>query len=240
MKVVILAGGKGTRLGPITKDMPKAMVDIGGKPIIWHIMKYFSEYDFNEFIIALGHNKEYFKKSFLAVKEDLAHKQDWVIELVDTGESTQTGGRIKRLESILGQETFMLAWCDGLSDINLSELLSFHNQNKKLVTNAAVHPPSRFGHLILDGNHVTKFLEKPILTDKWVNGGFFIVETAALDYIENDETQWEKEPLQKLAEDNQLVAYRHRTFWQCMDTMYDKQVLENLWNSGYAPWKIWS
>jgi glucose-1-phosphate cytidylyltransferase len=239
MKVVILAGGKGTRLGSITAKKPKALVEIGGKPIIWHVMKYFSNYGYHDFVIALGHNKEYFERSWLELhtKNDV---KEWKIELIDTGTQTQTGGRIKRLKKILNQETFMLAWCDGLSDINLFELLSFHKKNKKLVTVAAVHPPSRFGHLSLNGVRVKKFLEKPILTDKWVNGGFFVVEPAALDYIDGDNTQWEKEPLQRLAQEDQLVAYRHGSFWQCMDTMYDKNVLEGLWNAGDAPWKIWS
>lgn len=239
MKVVILAGGKGTRFGSITTNKPKALVEIGGMPIIWHVLKYYSKFGYHDFVIALGHNKEYFERYSLD-REPNNDRQEWKIELVDTGAQTQTGGRIKRLRKILGQEPFMLAWCDGLSDINLYEFETFHKKNEKLVTVAAVHPPSRFGHLSLNGDRVTQFLEKPILTDKWVNGGFFVVEPAALEYIDGDNTQWEKEPLQRLAQEEQLIAFRHGSFWQCMDTVYDKNVLESLWNAGDAPWKIWS
>ena len=239
MKLAILAGGRGSRLGPITESKPKALVEIGGKPILWHIMKYYAQYGFKEFVIAIGYNKETFTISALTEEQNYS-EQEWTIKFVDTGVGTQTGGRIKRLASIMEGETFMLAWCDGLFDINLHELLSFHTAHNKLVTMTAVHPPSRFGHLTLDGNRVARFSEKPVLTDKWINGGLFVIEPGALDYIEGDETQWEKGPLQRLVEEDELMAYRHRSFWQCMDTMHDKQVLEDIWKADNAPWKVWS
>ncbi len=255
MKVAILAGGVGTRLVEETEVKPKPMVEIGGQPILWHIMMHYSYYGFPDFVIALGYKGEVIKKymvDYCSLNSNLTvnirtgkvqinggYKPDWTVELVDTGIPTLTGGRIKRLAPYLGNETFMLTWGDGVSNVNLHDLLAFHQAHGKLATLTAVRPPARFGHLDLDGNLVSEFSEKPQTREGWINGAFFVLEPGAFDYIDGDDTQWEKEPLERLAKDGQLMAYRHVSFWQCMDTLRDKRLLEDLWQSGRAPWKIW-
>lgn len=255
MKVAILAGGVGTRLAEETEVKPKPMVEIGGRPILWHIMQHYSYYGFNHFVIALGYKGEVIKKFMTdycslhsnltvkirtgEVKMNGGYKPDWTVELIDTGIPTLTGGRIKRLAPYLGDETFMLTWGDGVSNVNLHELLAFHRCHGKLATLTAVRPPARFGHLDLDGDHVMEFSEKPQTKEGWINGAYFVLEPEVFEYIEGDDTQWEREPLERLAKDGQLMAYRHADFWQCMDTLRDKRLLEELWQSGNAPWKIW-
>ncbi len=255
MKVAILAGGFGTRLAEVTERIPKPMVEIGGKPIIWHIMMHYSHYGFQHFVIALGYKGEIVKKymvdycsliSDLTVKVRNAevlihdgHKPDWTVELIDTGLSTLTGGRIKRLAPYLGNETFMLTWGDGVADVNLHDLLAFHRSHGKLATLTAVRPPARFGHIELLGDQIVEFSEKPQAREGWINGAFFVLEPGVFDYIPEDEVQWEKEPLERLAKDGQLMAYKHTSFWHPMDTLRDKRTLDRLWESGKAPWRIW-
>lgn len=255
MKVAILAGGVGTRLAEETEVKPKPMVEIGGRPILWHIMQHYSYYGFNNFVIALGYKGEVIKKfmtdycslhSNLTVKIRTGEvtmnggfKPDWTVELIDTGIPTLTGGRIKRLAPYLGNQTFMLTWGDGVSNVDLRKLLAFHRSHGKLATLTAVRPPARFGHLDLDGDRVMEFSEKPQTKEGWINGAYFVLEPGIFDYIEGDDTQWERGPLERLAKDGQLMAYRHEDFWQCMDTLRDKRLLEELWQSGKAPWKIW-
>ena len=255
MKVAILAGGLGTRLAEETETKPKPMVEIGGKPIMWHIMMHYSHYNFNEFVIALGYKGEVIKKymvDYCSLNSNLTvslrngdikmhggDKPDWTVDLIDTGITTNTGGRIKRLAPYVGNETFMLTWGDGVSDINLQELLDFHRSHGKLATLTAVRPPARFGHLELNGDQISEFSEKPQTREGWINGAFFVLEPEIFDYIEGDDIQWEKAPLENLAKDGQLMAYKHNSFWQCMDTLRDKRRLESLWDSGNAPWKTW-
>ena len=255
MKVGILAGGVGTRLVEETEVKPKPMVEIGGRPILWHILRHYAHYGFTEFVIALGYKGEVIKKyivdysslnSNLTVKLKTGsvdihggYRPDWTVELVDTGISTLTGGRIKRLAPYLGTETFMLTWGDGVSDVNLHDLLKFHRSHGKLATLTAVRPPARFGHLVFKGDQVSQFSEKPQTMEGWINGAFFVLEPGVFDYIDGDDTQWEKEPMERLARDGQLMAYRHNSFWQCMDTLRDKKLLEDLWQHGGAPWKVW-
>jgi glucose-1-phosphate cytidylyltransferase len=253
MKVAILAGGVGSRLAEETETKPKPMVEIGGSPILWHIMRYYAAFDFREFVIALGYKGEVIKRFML---ESTYHDQDltidfqsgtviargrpsdWKVELVDTGLHTETGGRIKRLAPYLGNETFMLTWGDGVSDVDLNALLAFHRSHGKIATLTAVRPPARFGHLEFDGDSVVEFSEKPQTGEGWINGAFFVLEPAVFDYIEGDKTPFERAPLQRLAREGQLMAYRHTSFWQCMDTLRDKKLLESLWESGQAPWKV--
>ncbi len=255
MKVAILAGGAGSRLAEETEVKPKPMVEIGGHPILWHIMKYYSSYGFNEFAVALGYKGQVIKKymtDFTTLHSNLTvntlngeieihggAKPDWRIDLVDTGLLTMTGGRIKRLKPYVGNETFMLTWGDGLSDVNLKELLKFHKEHGKLATLTAVRPPARYGYMDFDGNRISKFTEKPQIGEGWINGAFFVLEPQIFDYIEDDSTQWEKEPLEDLARDGQLMAFKHTSFWQCMDTLREKYILENYWKNGNAPWKNW-
>jgi len=255
MKVAILAGGYGTRLAEETEIRPKPLVEIGGKPILWHIMMHYAHYGFKDFVIALGYKGEAIKKymvDYCSLNSDLTidlksgkievddgYKPDWKVKLVDTGTNTQTGGRIKRLAQHLGNETFMLTWGDGVSDVNLKELLAFHRSHGKLATLTAVRPPARYGHLKFDNNRITEFTEKPQTGEGWINGAFFVLEPGVFDYITGDEIVWEKEPLEGLARDGQLMAYQHTSFWQCMDTLREKYILEKLWQSGKAPWKIW-
>lgn len=255
MKVAILAGGAGSRLAEETDVKPKAMVEIGGRPIIWHIMRHYAHFGFKEFIIALGYKGEVLKKYIVdysslnsnlivnlrtgEVKTNGGYRPDWTIELVDTGISTSTGGRIKRLAPYINNETFMLTWCDGLSDVDLHRLLAFHRSQGKLATLTAVRPPARYGHLAFDGDRVMEFTEKPQIGEGWINGAFFVLEPGVFDYIDGDDTQWEKEPLENLAKDGQLMAYRHDSFWQCMDTLREKYILETLWQEGNPPWKVW-
>ncbi|WP_457625254.1 glucose-1-phosphate cytidylyltransferase [Persephonella sp.] len=256
MKVVILAGGFGTRLSEETDIKPKPMVEIGGKPILWHIMKIYSTYGFNDFIICLGYKgyviKEYFSNYFLHMSDvtiDLKSNQmeihnvktePWRVTLIDTGLSTMTGGRIKRIQPYVGNETFMLTYGDGVGNINIRELLEFHKKHGKYATLTAVQPSGRFGALDLNGNEIKAFKEKPKGDGAWINGGFFVLEPQIFNYIEGDETIWERDPLENLAKDGQLMAYKHTGFWKPMDTLRDKRELEALWQSGNPPWKVWN
>lgn len=255
MKVVILAGGFGTRLSEETDIKPKPMVEIGGKPILWHIMKIYSSYGFNDFIICLGYKgyiiKEFFANYFLHTSDVTIDLKDnkievhsvkaepWKVTLVDTGLNTMTGGRIKRIKPFVENQTFMLTYGDGVGNIDIKKLLEFHKSHGKYATLTAVQPSGRFGALHLEGDKVKEFEEKPKGDGAWVNGGFFVLEPQIFDYIEGDETIWEKEPLENLAKDGQLMAYRHTGFWKPMDTLRDKRELELLWQSGNPPWKIW-
>jgi len=255
MKVGILAGGAGTRLAEETQIRPKPMVEIGGRPILWHIMRHYAHYGFKDFVIALGYKGEYIKRymvDYAALNSNLTvnlgtgqvqmnggYNPDWTVDLVDTGISTMTGGRIKRLAPYMGDGTFMLTWGDGVSDLNLKELLDFHRSHGKLATLTAVRPPARYGHMIFDGQQIVQFTEKPQAGEGWINGAFFVLEPGVFDYIEGNDTQWEHEPLENLARDGQLMAYRHESFWQCMDTLREKHILETLWQSENPPWKIW-
>lgn len=255
MKVVILAGGFGSRLQEETTVRPKPMVEIGGKPILWHILNIYSAYGFNEFVLALGYKGEAVKEYFLnfyALNNDLTvdladgkseihegKQPDWKINLVDTGPNTMTGGRIKRLQSWIGNETFMATYGDGLADISISALVAFHKSHGKIATLSAVRPPARFGGLRIEGGRVAEFVEKPQSGEGWINGGFFVLEPQIFDYIASDETSFEWEPMQKLASDGQLMAYQHDGFFQPMDTTRERNILEELWSSGKAPWKMW-
>ncbi|MBW2662807.1 MAG: glucose-1-phosphate cytidylyltransferase [Deltaproteobacteria bacterium] len=256
MKVVILAGGFGTRLSEETEVRPKPMVEIGGKPILWHIMNIYAASGLTEFIIALGYKGEFIKEYFLnfyainnnitidlATGETTIHdgkQPNWKIHLVDTGLHTQTGGRLKRLKNWLGKdETFMFTYGDGVADIDLHALIGFHKSHGKLATVTTVRSPARFGRIGFNGNQVTKFYEKPQLAEGWINGGYFVLHPKVIDYIDNDETIWERSPIEKLAGDGQLMGYHHSGFWSCMDTLKEKNILEELWNSNEAPWKVW-
>ena len=215
MKVVILAGGLGTRISEYTKDIPKPMIKIKGKPLIYFIMKHYANYGFKDFYVALGYKgnviKKYFSKKFF----------DWNINLIETGQKTMTGGRLKRLTKYIGKETFMITYGDGLSNVNLNKLLKFHRKNKKMVTVTAVRPPARFGALKIRGNNVKRFKEKSKLDEGWINGGFFVMQPELLDYIKNDQTYLEREPLESMVKKNQLIAFKHNNFWQCLDTKRD-------------------
>lgn len=255
MKVAILAGGVGSRLAEETEVRPKPMVEIGGRPILWHIMMHYYRYGFDDFVIALGYKGDYIKKYFV----DYAHLQgdltvdfrtgklthengklpQWTVRMVDTGIPTLTGGRIKRLQPVIGNERFMLTWGDGVSDVDLKKLLDFHRSHGKLATVTVVRPTARFGHVEFDGDRVKEFSEKPQAAEGWINGAFFVLEPQVFDYIEGDATQFEKEPMERLAREGQLMAYRHTSFWQCMDTLRDKKLLQDLWDSGKPPWKTW-
>ncbi|MDW8135752.1 MAG: glucose-1-phosphate cytidylyltransferase [Thermodesulfobacterium sp.] len=256
MKVVILAGGLGTRLSEETYLKPKPMVEIGGKPILWHIMKIYSAFGFNDFIICLGYKgyiiKEYFANYFLHLSDvtinlrenrieyHTSNCEPWRVTLVDTGLHTQTGGRLKRIAKYLRNETFMMTYGDGVADVNIEDLVNFHRFHRKLATMTAVQPPGRYGVLNISSDHrIKRFIEKPQGDGAWINGGFFVLEPKVIDYIDGDETSWEAEPLKRLTEEGQIMAYKHRGFWQCMDTLRDKNLLESLWNSGNPPWKIW-
>jgi len=231
MKVVILAGGFGSRLFEETKDKPKPMIKIGGRPLLWHIMKLYAHHGFKDFIIAYGYKGEAIQQ----LKEYV--ESDWNVQLVDTGIGTLSGGRIKRLAPYLN-ETFLLTWGDGVADLNITELLAFHRTHGKLATVTAVPAPTKFGHMILNENEVTKFSEKEPFQEEWINGAFFVVEPSVFEYIEGDDTQFEKGPLQSLAQKGELMAYKHNGFWQCMDTIYEKLLLDDYWQKG-APWKVW-
>ena len=256
MKVVILAGGLGTRLSEETDIKPKPMVEVGGKPILWHIMKIYSHHGFNEFIICLGYKgyviKEYFANYFLHQSDvtiDLngnkmevhnCKAEPWRITLIETGLNTQTGGRIKRIKDYVGNETFMLTYGDGVADVDIAKLLEFHKSHGKTATITAVQPTGRYGVLELnERSSVIHFQEKPKGDEVWVNGGFFVLEPEAFNYIQGDETIWEREPLESILKDGQIVAYKHFGLWKCMDTSRDKVELETLWNSGKAAWKVW-
>jgi glucose-1-phosphate cytidylyltransferase len=255
MKVVILNGGLGTRLSGETETKPKGMVDIGGKPILWHIMMHYTHYGFHDFVIALGYKAEVTKRymiDYATTEGDLTvdvaegkvethynNRPPWRVELIDTGMDTQTGGRIKRIAPYVNDETFMLTWNDGVSNVDLNKLLEFHRSHGKLATLTAVHPISRFGHLDMEGDAVTHFSEKLHSREGWVNGAFFVLEPGVFDYIDGDETSWELISLVRLAEAGQLMAYRHDGFWRCMDTPHDLRTLREIWDSGNAPWKTW-
>lgn len=252
MKVIILAGGFGTRLSDYTETIPKPMVPIGERPIIWHIMKTFSFYNYKNFGLALGYKAEIFKKYFTNYKIinsdftiNLTNGKvdylknsivDWKVSLIDTGLHTMTGGRVKRMKNYIGNETFMLTYGDGLSDININDLNNFHKSHGKLVTVTAVHPSARFGELEMEDNKVISFKEKPQTQKGWINGGYFVIEPEFLDFIEDDNSILEKDPLEMVANEGQLMAYKHYGYWQCMDTKRDKDNLEDLWNSGKTPW----
>jgi glucose-1-phosphate cytidylyltransferase len=257
MKVAILAGGVGSRIQEETELKPKPMVEIGGRPILWHIMKIYAHQGFRDFVVALGYKGDYVKRYMLdyaSLEGDLTvgmrdgrvemhgngDRDDWQVALVDTGQTTNKGGRIRRLAPYLGDETFMMTWGDGVSDIDLDRLLAFHHAHGKLATLTAVRPPARFGHIELQGDVVTEFSEKPQAREGWINGAFFVLEPQVIDYIDGDDTEWEKEPLERLAADGQLMAYRHDGFWQCMDTLRERKLLEQLWDTGRAPWKVWA
>ena len=255
MKVVILAGGAGTRLGEQTDVKPKPMVEIGGYPILWHILKHYAHYGYREFSIALGYRGDDIKRYFLertSLNGDMTIRlaggkperhtddsDDWTVHLIDTGMGTNTGGRIKRLERSLGAETFMVTYGDGVSDIDLKSLFEFHKTHGRLATVTAVRPPARFGGLIFDGDLVSQFTEKPQIGEGWINGGFMVLEPSVFSYLKGDTAILEADGLEKLAADGQLAAYKHPNFWQCMDTLRDVKVLEDLWQTGRPPWKVW-
>ena len=233
MKAVILAGGYGTRISEESYLKPKPMIEIGGKPILWHILKTYSKYDINEFVICCGYKGEQIKEYFSKLDST-----SWDIQLVDTGLDTLTGGRLKRIQDHI-DDTFCVTYGDGLSDIDISRLISFHKEKKKLATLTAIHPPERFGVLNLSGDYVTEFHEKHTGQNTWINGGFFVFEPGIFDYLQDDLTILEKTPLETLAKEKKLTAFKHNGFWYPMDTQRDKKHLENLWSSNNAPWKIW-
>jgi len=256
MKAVILAGGLGTRLSEETTTRPKPMVEIGGKPILWHIMNIYGVHGINEFIIAAGYKAEVIKEYFLnfyAINNDITidlatgkttihegNQPNWKTHIIDTGLSTQTGGRLKRLKGWLEKdEVFMFTYGDGVADININALLEFHKSHGKLATVTTVRSPSRFGRIGFEGDQITDFYEKPEAAEGWINGGYFVLNAQVIDYIENDETIWERGPIERLAREGQLMGYRHYGFWSCMDTLKEKNTLEEMWNTGKASWKIW-
>lgn len=255
MKVGILAGGVGSRLSEETVVKPKPMVEIGGMPIMYHIMRYYAAFGFDEFVVGLGYKGEYIKRWFFdhahlasdltirpakgTVEAHGAAPEDWTVDLIETGRNTNTGGRIKRLVPHMGDETFMLTWGDGVGKVDLNALLDFHRSHGKLATLTAVRPPARYGHLEINDNQITEFSEKPQAAEGWINGAFFVLEPEIANYIDNDDTLFEREPLQRLAAEGQLMAYHHEDFWACMDTLRDKVMLENLWETENAPWRIW-
>lgn len=256
MKTVILAGGLGTRLSEETEIKPKPMVEVGGRPILWHIMKLYAHYGQREFGIAVGYRGEVIKRYFLdcmdlhgdltmnmaerRIERHHADPEEWSVHLADTGQESMTGGRVKRMASWLHGETFMLTYGDGVANVDIAALLAFHRSHGRLATVTAVRPPARFGALEFHGDAVTRFAEKPQTGEGWINGGYFVFEPAVLDYIVGDDTHLEAEPLARLAEEGQLMAYRHDGFWQPMDTLREKRLLESLWDSGKAPWKVWT
>ena len=255
MKVAILAGGLGTRLSEETTAKPKPMVEIGGKPMLWHIMNIYASHGFKEFVIALGYKGEVIKDYFLnyrfrsrSLTVDLGTgtvsihdgiNENWIVHLLDTGQNTQTGGRIKRVAEYIGREPFMVTYGDGLGNINITELIKFHTQQNRLATLTAVSPPARFGQMILNEQEVLEFQEKPVVGGGWINGGFFVLEPDVIDYIPDYDTIWERTPLEQLASDGQLAAYKHHEFWHPMDTFRDVNVLNKMWDEGNPPWKIW-
>ena len=256
MKVVILAGGFGTRLSEETVIKPKPMVEIGHKPILWHIMKYYSHYGFNEFVIALGYKAEFVKDYFLnyqkldsdlfidfsskEIKQKKLNNEKWKIHLIDTGINTLTGGRINRLRSLIDKETFLLTYGDGVSDVNIKELIKFHKKQKdSIVTLTAVHPPARFGGIKFSHNRVKSFAEKSQVEEGWINGGFMVVEPEIFNYLDKDQNIFESDVLESVAKNNELTAYKHNGFWQCMDALRDKYLLDSLWKKNEAPWRVW-
>jgi glucose-1-phosphate cytidylyltransferase len=254
VKAVILAGGRGSRISEETDSKPKPMVEVGGKPILWHIMKIYSAHDIHDFIVCCGYKgyliKEYFANYFMhmsdvtfdmknnKMKVHQNYAEPWQVTLVDTGADTMTGGRLKRVRSYLDNEDFCFTYGDGLADINIADLVEFHKRQKTLATVTSVQPPGRFGALVIQGSRVLSFQEKP-QGDGWINGGFFVLSPTVIDYIEGDQTLWEREPMERLAHDGQLSTYIHEGFFQPMDTLRDKSQLEGMWSSGKAPWKTW-
>lgn len=256
MKIIILAGGLGTRLAEETEIKPKPMVEIGGQPILWHIMKIYAAHGFNDFFVALGYKGEIIKRYFLdyynlsgnmtvnlssgkAEISETEHTEDWNVNLINTGKDSMTGGRVRRIAPLLGNETFMVTYGDGVADIDIKKLLEFHRAHGKLATVTAVRPPARYGELLFNEDDTVNFSEKPQTGEGWINGGFLVFEPQVLDYLTGDDSIMEKDALENLANENQLVAYKHYGFWQCMDTLRDKQQLETLWQNGTPPWKIW-
>ncbi len=256
MKVVILAGGLGTRISEETTVKPKPMVEVGPEPILWHIMKFYFAQGFNDFIICAGYKQNVIKDYFVSylrnhidvevnfhsndVKILNDHKEEWIVKVIDTGPLTMTGGRIKRVQKYIDDEDFMLTYGDGLSDVNLKKLIQSHKNSEKLLTVTAVQPKGRFGVLTIDKGEVVDFTEKPVGDGMWINGGFYVMNRSIFDYIEGDDTIWEQGPIKRLVNERKVNAYRHYGFWRPMDTMTDKRQLEEIWNSGKAPWKIWS
>lgn len=236
MKVAIIAGGQGLRLREETEEKPKALVEIGGRPLLWHIMMHYAHHGFRDFVIALGYKGEMIRRCLAEGALPAS------AEAVDTGLETMNGGRIKRLAAHLGGGTFMLTWCDGVSDVNLRDLLAFHRSHGRIATLTAVHPPARFGQLTFEdgGNRIASFAEKPPASEEWINGAFFVLEPGVLDYIPGDDTEFEREPLERLARDGELMGYRHTSFWQCVDTIRDRAILEEHWRGGNPPWKVWA
>jgi len=255
MKCVILAGGVGSRIAEESEARPKPMVEIGGKPILWHIMKIYSAHGIRDFVICLGYRgyqiKEYFANYFLHTSDvtfhmkqnrmqvHSRHAEPWTVTLVDTGEETMTGGRLKRIREYVGPGTFCMTYGDGLGNVDIRAAVAFHRKSKKLATVTAVQPPGRFGAMDVKGGQVTRFVEKPHGDGGWINGGFFVLEPGIFRYIAGDSVVWEKEPMKRLADDGQMAAFLHRGFWQPMDTLREKQILEGLWQNGRAPWKVW-
>lgn len=255
MKVCILAGGLGSRLSEQTDRTPKPMVEIGGRPILWHIMKHYAHYGFDEFVVALGYRGEVIKDYFLnyrtlqsnlvvnlqdgTVEVKGSRPERWVVHLLDTGEDTPTGGRVRRMMQYAEGESIMLTYGDGVTNLDLRKLLAFHEQHGRAATVTATRPPARFGGLRFEGERVVEFTEKPLIGEAWINGGFFVLEPQVLDYIEDDETIFERAPLERLALEGELMAYKHDDFWQCMDTLRDVRRLEDLWETGSPPWKVW-
>ncbi len=255
-KAVILAGGLGTRLAEETEVKPKPMVEIGGQPILWHIMKHYAHYGVHEFVVALGYKGEMIKRYFRdyyglsgSLTVNLAngnllsrqqHAEDWIVHLTETGEDSMTGGRVKRLEPLLGRESFFLTYGDGVANVDLKQLLKFHRAHGRIATVTAVRPPARFGGLLFDGDLVTSFTEKAQVGEGWINGGFLVFEPEIFDYLAGDSSSLEADALERLAHEGQLVAYRHDDFWQCMDTLRDKRQLQRLWENGRAPWRVWA
>lgn len=255
-RVVILAGGLGTRLSEHTEVRPKPMVEVGGRPLLWHLMKHYASFGCSEFVIALGHKGDFIKRWFLDYHTLAGSKtvrlkdgtvtthvgedhDDWTIHLMDTGAETMTGGRVKRLSGLLSDGTFMLTYGDGVSNVNLERLMSFHRSHGKLATVTAVRPPARFGGLVFDGDRVKEFTEKPQIGEGWINGGFMVLEPGVLKYLKDDRSVLEADALEALARDGELMAYRHEEFWQCVDTVRELRILEGLWESGKPPWKTW-
>jgi len=253
--VVILCGGRGTRLVEETDVCPKPLVEIGGRPILWHIMKHYSHYGFKEFVLALGFKGEQIKRYFLdfytlgqdftvSLEDGQVHTlnrndmEQWQVHLIDTGKPTLTGGRLKHMEHLIGGGTFMMTYGDGVGNVDLAKLLAFHRAHGGLVTLTAIRPPARFGALVFNGKKIHRFKEKSTLSEGWINGGFFVIEPKALKYIEKD-VMWEHDPMERLAAEGQLYAYQHEGFWQCMDTLRDLRYLQSLWESGNPPWKTW-
>jgi glucose-1-phosphate cytidylyltransferase len=256
MKVVILAGGQGTRLAEETEVRPKPMIEVGGRPILWHIMKHYAHHGFNEFVVAAGYKGDDIKRFLLdyprlngsltinlgtgAVQRHDTEREAWTAHVVDTGLATNTGGRVKRLERLLKNGAFMLTYGDGVADVDLGALLAFHRRHGRIATVTAVRPPARFGGVVFDGDLVSAFTEKPQIGEGWISGGYLVFEPAIFDYLRDDDTSLEAEALERLAAERQLAAFKHERFWQCMDTLRDKRLLEHMWQAKDAPWKVWS